>query len=170
MQEEITETTFVETKKRRTSVFWINLLALAVLAGVVFAAREISLRFYEGGSVPPDRQIVLEDLENETPLAESEVVKIPSVGETIPAKRVAVLKTTPLKTLVRKPPLQKKIIPEYALPDPYTSGGPEDLDGPANREEYRGSNVIRIAPQTEASATAPAPEEEPEAFIPFETE
>lgn len=186
LDEEITETTFV-AKRRRLPSFWVNIAALILLAWVIVAAREAANYFF-GAKVAPaevEHHIVLEDLESEVPLAESEAVPMPTLETPAPVETPTVVeapvveekpapppvaKPAPVvKPVVKKRPA-KKTVPEYAQPDPYTSGGNEDLDSDEKRSEYQKGNVIRVPAQTEVKAAFPVPPDERDEFIPFEEE
>lgn len=170
LDEEITETTFIAKRKRLPSL-WVNIAVLILLAWVIVVAREAANYFFVKNEPPAEMEqhIVLEDLESEVPLAESEPVQMPTVETPavveIPAP---VVKPAPVKKTVRKKSV-KKAIPEYAQPDPYTSGGAQDLDGQQQRTEYRKGNVIRVPSKTEATAAPVQPADERDEFIPFES-
>lgn len=192
LDEEITETTFV-AKRRHLPSLWVNIAALILLAWVIVVAREAANYFFVKNEPPAEieQHIVLEDLESEVPLAESEPVQMPTVETPAPTvveapaiveapavvetpapvvkpAEAAALRPAPVKKTVRKKPV-KKVIPEYAQPDPYTSGGAQDLDNPQQRSEYRKGNVIRVPAKTEAAAAPVQPADERDEFIPFES-
>lgn len=176
LDEEITETTFV-AKRRLLPSFWVNIAVLILLAWVIVAAREAANYFFGAKEAPAEveHHIVLEDLESEVPLAESEAVPMPTL-ETPTVVEAPVVEEKPAPLPVAKPAPAvkkrpaKKTVPEYAQPDPYTSGGNEDLDSDEKRSEYQKGNVIRVPAQTEVKAASPVPADERDEFIPFEEE
>lgn len=184
-KEEITETTLVEKRPSPPPSFWMNFIALAILFGMIVTAHQLSLR-YENTQLPPESpetQIIMEDLESEKPIAESNAVTIPSTDgpeakPTEPAPRIA---PKPIVQPVSLPKTQKRIVKKkpktapkpYTEPDPFTSGGSEDLDNKLSQMEYRKGNIVRIPTvkkNREAAADKPLPETDAEEkFIPFET-
>lgn len=169
--DEITEATVIVKQKKRRPSFWINLATLTLLAAIILFAQKMSQQWIHP-SLPEEemeKEIVLEDLETEKPLIESESVEVPSVvvePETLP-------KPAPKKAVVKP---VKKISP-YTK-DPYTDGGTLDLDRRENwdkffpnrpKEGFAKKRVPVEVEKQEATATPLLPTERDQ-FIPFEQE
>lgn len=163
MEDEITEVTLIEGQKRHSPSFWANWVTLALLVAIVLGAQKWVERWSDQ-SLPAeamDKEIVLEDLETEEPLVESESVPVPSVKEK-------------QRTEDRK--LKAESV--YTKPDPYTSGGTQDLDRPENwpiffpgrpKEGVIKEKVPAKKSSKEATATPLLPNERDQ-FIPFESD
>lgn len=175
--EEITEVTIVEKKRRRAPSIFMNTLVLLGLCALIQGSMELSERWVQKAPSPKpvEKQIVLENLDNDKPLVAASNVAIPKevAKKVVPKRKVAKKKVVRKKRRAKKArpvsrkPKVKKLKP-YAKPDDYTSGGELDLDGQTVREKYREGNVIRV-PADEASAGPVHPDEsERDQFIPFE--
>lgn len=181
-EEDITESTVIQKQKRRRPSFWANVGTLLVLVAAILAAQKVSRKW-----ITPDLPeeeieagIVLEDLETEKPLAESEAMAVPSVPE--PETETPAAAPTPAPAVTPPPPAKKiarpvKKISPYAY-DPYTNSGPRDLDRPENWEIYfpdrPKSGVVKTRvpaePLRREATAAPLLPTERDRFIPFEKE
>lgn len=164
MKEEVTEKTVIAKPKRGPS-FWYNTIALVAVFGVIFAAHRVVTRWIFPSQEEPLSDIVLEDLENQKPLAESQPVTVIEVKETPPPPPIVEeKKVAPKPKVVRKKKVAKKKQQPWVSPyanDPYTDGGPGDIDRPENKPTY--------FPEGAKEATAePLKLRERDEFIPFE--
>jgi len=161
-EEKITDTKKVKNGGKTSPSFWFNILVLVVLFGLIVGAQHMAKQWAENAPPPiedMDRQIVLEDLESDAPLAESEMIQVDQEIEDI-------LESEPKKKAV------------FAIKkNPYTDGGALDLDNPKNRELYfPGSpkeSLIRIREPREVRLEATASSlfsNTRDQFIPFESE
>lgn len=122
-----------------------------------------------------ESHIVMEDLENEQAIAEAAPIVMPVVETPKPVakKKVAVKKHVTKKKVAKK---SRSTIHElrstksiYAQPDPYTDGGPNDLDRLENRPKYGLPAVTKLTKKVETITAAPSvPLDERDQFIPFE--
>jgi len=154
MPQEKAEITLIQPRPSKPASLWANMITLIVLFGLIIGAKRLSDHWLKQAPPPEaeENQIVLEDLEEEKPLAESPSIEMPE-------QKVAQQNEKP-----KKP---KKVVRVELTPtrtDPYTDGGPLDLDRPENQE--KGPTKI-LVPQ-EATAIAPLPLDERDQFIPFE--
>ncbi|MBI4124859.1 MAG: hypothetical protein HY609_04020 [Deltaproteobacteria bacterium] len=191
-EDEITDATVVQRQKRRRPSFWVNMGTLVVLAAVILFAQKLS-REWITPTLPEEAAengIVLEDLETDKPFIEAETVEVPHAPESEIKEEVEkILETTPpprpapapkptsakqARPSVKKP--VKKISP-YAK-DPYTDGGPMDLDRRENWDRYfldrpKDGFVkwkVPAGPQRREATAAPLLPTERDRFIPFERE
>lgn len=148
--EEITEVTLVERPRKRRFAIWRNIFALGFILLFIQSALYFKKQSMQKIPLPEEieKHIVMEDIETDKPLVESNTVAIPAVEAKVEAKPVEV-------KVVAKPLVQ-------AEPDPYTDGGTQDLDHSAYREEYKKGNVLRIPAQKKSSSSSPTE------FIPYE--
>jgi len=119
-----------------------------------------------------ERHIVMEDLESEQPMAESAPVimpiqktedRIPRTEDQKPVKKKRV------KVAKKVKPKKEKISSVYAQPDPYTDGGPQELDRQENRDKYGLPTATKTTQKVKTvTATPPLPMDERDQFIPFE--
>lgn len=165
MEEEVTEVTTIQRRRRKAPSFWANAFTLIFLFAMIMAVQNYSKRWFEKGPAVEDaeKQIVLEDLENQKPMVEAEEVKVPKIEEkTKTENREPKTENRKLKTESRKPKAEKKKqkmvqVSPYAKPDPYTNGSEFDLDRKENQ------------PKSEAKALPPLSKQR-DRFIPFESQ
>lgn len=125
-----------------------------------------------------EQQIVLEDLGNKTPMEESETIHIPVLADAVPetppageAGKKPVVQIPP-KVPVAKPvtiatrpkPVKIKASPKpiEKQADPFTNGGPQDLDRQYMRQGIDQQNGVTIY------KTSSLPPNARDYFIPFE--
>ncbi|MBI5300191.1 MAG: hypothetical protein HY877_07885 [Deltaproteobacteria bacterium] len=172
MQDELTEITLINPKPVRPPSLWMNMTALIVLFCLVVGVKYLSNRWLSK-TLPeehPEKQIVMEDLENEKPIADSAPVAMPVTEEVkkeealAPAPVVETPKSVETKkvTMKKKKTAKKKTAQKkptsVATTDPYTDGGPLDLDRKENQTQ----------PSTVATPSAPTIDERDQ-IIPFES-
>lgn len=166
-----------EEKKSRGPSLWINAIVLVLLFAVILISRETSKRLTQKPLFTPEdleTQIVMEDLENQTPMIESEPVNPPVI------EPQAVEAPKPPAPKVAVKPVKKKSRPSY---NQFTDNGPEDLDRKENWDKYfpedhRAQVIIResisgTVPEAKEKKTLeakPTGLKERDQFIPFDTE
>ena len=178
-KEEKTEITLINPKPTKTPSLWMNMLTLTLLFGLIVGAQQLSEKWLSKTPPPEaeENQIVLEDHESEQPLAESATVTMPTTQETEPvAEPKKTVSETPKVTAkpvaTEKPRKVKKVVRMELTPprtDPYTDGGPLDLDRPENRQgEIKVIRVPQGSDTMEATATPTLPLPERDQIMPFE--
>ncbi len=134
-----------------------------------------------------ENNIVMEDLDNEQPIAESAPVVMPAETKEAPKPKPVAKKKTAVKKPISKKKVAKKqrsTIPDsrlpadslarstksiYAKPDPYTDGGANDLDRLENRKKYNLPVATKQIKKVKTETAAPSvPLDERDQFIPFE--
>ncbi|MDZ4225164.1 MAG: hypothetical protein U1D33_04580 [bacterium] len=124
-------------------------------------------------------QIVMEDLENEKPIAESATVvmeKTEDRRQKTEDQGPGTMDKGPKKKVAKKLNKQRKTqnaerATKYNQPDPYTNGGPQDLDRLENRGKYGLPTKAKTTQKIKTvTATPPLPLDERDQFIPFEKE
>ena len=179
MTEELTEITLINPRPKKSTSLWMNLFTLVLLFGLIVGVKYLTERWLAKTPPPEDQehQIVLEDLQNETPIAESPAMEMPKEGAVKAAEPAHQQATTDQKKsrsslVTRRSKRQKQKITKheqratspYAQPDPFTNGGPLDLDRAENRPA-KGASKTFVA--------TPGPVNPPDArdqFIPFESD
>ncbi len=145
--------------------FWLNFLVSVGLFALIFTTYEVGMRFQNEPAVHQEVQLTLEDHNQQIPLEESEPVAIPpaptesapveKTAEAIPAvspkkpKHIAKVPTAPAST--------------FRKPDPFTNGGPMDLD-----RNYLTSTKIDQSGSAEVYQLARTSTNKRDYFIPFE--
>src|SRR3989338_10311533 len=83
MQDELTEITLINPKPVRPPSLWMNMATLIVLFCLVVGVKYLSNSWLSKAPPEehPENQIVLEDLENEKPVADSAPIAIPATEE-----------------------------------------------------------------------------------------
>lgn len=175
MHDDVTEITLINPKPKKSPSLWMNMATLILLFCLVVGAKYISDRWWSKSPAeePSENHIVLEDLENETPIAESPAVVMPAEPaspepvpiEAPPAVEQPVVerpKPASPEPALSKPtlsvPAEKmalKVRAEVRVPatDPYTDGGPLDLD---RRENQTGPGILIQKVPLAGTKTAPA--------------
>ncbi|MBI2343472.1 MAG: hypothetical protein HYV02_03925 [Deltaproteobacteria bacterium] len=79
------------------------------------------------------------------PVDTAAVTAAPVATAPAPQTPPAAAASAPTKSIASAParPQRKLPLPAYAGPDPFTNGGPLDLDGPTAQQQYRKLNVTR---------------------------
>ncbi|MDO8527568.1 MAG: hypothetical protein Q7T03_07775 [Deltaproteobacteria bacterium] len=187
-QEPTHQITIINPKPVKAPSLWINLLVLVLLFGMILGAQKLSQTWLSKSPPPEDmeKQIVMEDLENEQPIAEAEKVEMlppaEAIAEIPPSEEIApeLAKTAVTEVAIQQPEIKvkkqaraktKNRTPniEYRAsnnrPDIYTNSGPHDLD---RRENQKRGVTRAVTPTASPQATATAPLNERDQFIPFE--
>ena len=147
---------------------WISLTALfTIILGfhVWFEPRFLKSQTISENEPLNEQQIVLEDLQNQVPLEESETVHMPEPAKAVPEKPIAGeagLKKIALPKPPTPAPPKKMAVVHYAKPDPYTNGGPMDLDRRYTDEPIDQENATTLY------RTSDTPPDARDYFIPFE--
>ncbi|MDO8494303.1 MAG: hypothetical protein Q7S68_03095 [Deltaproteobacteria bacterium] len=173
-------TTEKQTNEKKPPSIWLNIFVLVGLCAAIIVSKEYSKRVLSG-TLPAEEfenQIVLENLDEEAPLAESEPLQVPTVEKTAEKQTPPVEK----KPAVKKPAVEqaKPATPTQATTvaqkDPYTDGGTRDLDRLENRPNYFPNEKLEVSVTRTQKSLATATKVLPtsttlrDRFIPFEGE
>ena len=179
----------MRSEKTKSPSVWINIAAIFILITVILFSLNYVKKWTKTDVKQPQEPeigIVMEDLESETPLAESEPFVAPEVGvqpteEASLPKKEDPQKQTGEKEAEKKTVAIEKPVNPYAN-DPYTNGGELDLDRPENfakffPNEKRGKTFIKQkiplgtpSPINQGDLLAqPTSLKERDLFIPFQS-
>lgn len=119
--------------RRSLPPFITNIIILVIILGIVVAAQFLLKREREEKvqvKISPVEITAGEEVEGAPP----ETVETVETAET--AEAVETVETPEAPEVPEKAEVPEKVVEEKHYSDPYTSGGPLDLDSPATREQY----------------------------------
>lgn len=177
-EKEVQPITLINPKpKAKNHSLLTNVIILALLVTTIWFGQKTS-RDWKLQPVAPvateetANHIVLEDLDNEQPMAESAPIAMPAEKkvEVTKAKKTLAKKKSKNKKKIAKKSAPSKSVSVNAQSDAYTNGGTDDLDRIENRKKYQLPTTAKIEKVRTVKATPPVPLDERDQFIPFESD